>query len=926
MKQYSSSLSLLGMAILLFIFATLVHAQESISSAENCEAPFDVRGIIDQVSHHRTAPYSYNVAKIENEHVIDWSRDGEFLIDTNIIYAPSIDNQCSPSVAFDGTNYLVVWQDDRNDSSDIYGTRVGQSGTVLDPVGIAISTAANDQSAPSVAFDGTNYLVVWGDWRTNYSSDIYGARVDQSGNVLDTVGIIISTGADNQYSPTIAFDGTNYLVVWEDGRNDPMYPDIYGARVDTSGNVLDTAGIAISTATYQQAYPSVAFDGTNYLVVWHDKRIGSSPSYICGARVDQSGSVLDTAGIAIAPAQIGQSCPSVAFDGTNYLVVWQQAIGHYWASDIYGARVDTAGNILDPEGIGICTMGEGQSVPSVAFDGTNYLVVWQDCGDYFPASVCGARVDTSGTVLDPTGFVIATGWPNYDTRCPSVAFDSTNYLVVWSDTRFIWHDDIYGTRVDQAGIVLDPDGIGMSADVNEQGNPAVSFDGANYLVVWEDTRNDFSDVYGTRMDQNGNALDPVGIPVSTDPNQQCSPAIAFNGTNYLVVWQGVPRDIYGARIDQSGNVLDTAEMRISTGGPEYYPSVASSGLHYLVVWYDMRQPNELRRVRGARVHQNGWVMDPSGFDITTTYMSLYPSVAFDGTNYLVGWTCYRYGLLFDVYGARVDQAGNVLDPFGIAISIAEGTQGGPSIAFDGTNYLVVWSDGRSGSDYDIYGARVTPSGAVLDPTGIPISVAPGDQRYHAVAFDGTYYLVVWQDDRNGSWDIYGAKLDTSGTVIDSFPISLQPGDQISPALAHGTGDQLLITYSGWTDEYGGKTYDAMRIWGKLYPHVGIEENKPIHQVTTTLEIFPNPFRNNVCIKYQPIGVDSRQKSVVSMKIYDATGRLVKTFPVPSSYSLVPSVISWHGVDDANRKLPSGVYFLKLQAGDYSATEKLLLIR
>jgi hypothetical protein len=923
-KQHSNSISLLGIAIPIFIFATLVRAQEPISSPEKSEASLNVTEIIEQLSHHQTALYSYDVARSENEHVFEWSRDGEFLIDTNIIYAPSIDNQCSASVAFDGVNYLVVWQDDRNGSWDICGTRVSQSGAVIDPIGISIATATNDQSAPSVAFDGNNYLVVWGDWRSNSSSDVYGARVDRSGNVLDTAGIIISTAADNQYSPSITFDGTNYLVVWEDGRNDPQYPDIYGARVDMSGNVLDTAGIAISTTTYQQGCPSVAFDGTNYLVVWHDGRNNPNHLYVCGARVDQSGNVLDTAGIIISTSEKITAYPSIAFDGTNYLVVWDAFYPHqYWTSDIYGTRVDTAGNILDPYGIGICTLGEGQFLPSVAFDGTNYIVVWQDCGTYFPASVCGARVDTSGTVLDPTGFVISTGWPDHDARCPSVAFDSINYLVVWEDTRFMWHDDIYGARVDQAGIVLDPDGIGMSTDVNEQGNPAVGFDGTNYLVVWEDTRNDFSDLYGTRMGQDGNVLDPAGIPITTDSNRQCSPAIAFNGTNYLVVWHGSP--ISGARVNQSGNVLDTAEIHISSGGPEYSASVASSGLHYLVVWHTGRQPPELRRVRGARVHQGGWVMDPGGFDITTTYTSLYPSVASDGTNYLVGWTCYRGGSFYDVYGSRVNQAGAVLDPAGIAISIAEGSQGGPSTTFDGTNYLLVWSDGRNGSDSDIYGARVTPSGDVLDPDGIPISTAVNDQSYPAVAFDGTDYLVVWQDNRNGSWDIYGARLTTSGTVIDTFSVSLQPGDQISPALAHGAGGQILITYSGWTGEYGSKTFNTMRIWGKYYPSVGAEERKSSQPCATILQINPNPFRHSTTIRYSIL--DTRYlMQEPTIKIYDAAGRLVKYIDLESSIQNQESVVSWDGTDQSNRQLASGVYFVHLQTGDYSATNKVLLIR
>ena len=57
----------------------------------------------------------------------------------------------------------------------------------------------------------------------------------------------------------------------------------------------------------------------------------------------------------------------------------------------------------------------------------------------------------------------------------------------------------------------------------------------------------------------------------------------------------------------------------------------------------------------------------------------------------------------------------------------------PDVAFDGTNYLVSWMDRRNGV-WNIYGARVSPQGAVLDKNGIPISTAPDFQIYPALAF------------------------------------------------------------------------------------------------------------------------------------------------------------------------------------------------
>src|SRR5580765_3100122 len=55
-------------------------------------------------------------------------------------------------VAFDGTNYLVVWTENRADGPTVYGARVTPDGTVLDQGAFAI--AALGGSGPAVAFDG----------------------------------------------------------------------------------------------------------------------------------------------------------------------------------------------------------------------------------------------------------------------------------------------------------------------------------------------------------------------------------------------------------------------------------------------------------------------------------------------------------------------------------------------------------------------------------------------------------------------------------------------------------------------------------------------------------------------------------------------------------------------------------------------------
>jgi hypothetical protein len=124
---------------------------------------------------------------------------------------PAPREQRWPALAFDGTNFLVTWADHRAGSWnwDVYGTRVSQDGVVLDPSGIAISTAPHQQRVPDVAFDGSNYLVVWDDARAAPGVDVYGARVSSAGSVLDPSGIAITTAPQIQGGPALEFDGTN---------------------------------------------------------------------------------------------------------------------------------------------------------------------------------------------------------------------------------------------------------------------------------------------------------------------------------------------------------------------------------------------------------------------------------------------------------------------------------------------------------------------------------------------------------------------------------------------------------------------------------------------------------------------------------------------------------------------------------------------
>jgi hypothetical protein len=875
--------------ILSFIFAiSLAFGFPVSKKVEN--VPFNVNDVINRVSHHSQPHNPQSQAP---------NLSGEFLIDTGIVYIPNPENQMSPSVAFDGTNYLVVWDDDRSISNwNIYGARVNQTGEILDPDGFIISNAPYDQQFSSVAFDGTNYLVVWQDERSNDSYDIYGARVNQDGTVLDPGGFVISNALYDQIYPRITFDSTNYFVVWQDMRHNDW--DIYGARVNEAGVLIDTNGIAITVAPDSQSSPSVTSSGNNYFVVWHDNRSGAVDIY--GTRVNFSGVVLDTAGIAISTATHEQGHPSVTFDGTNYFVVWDDY--RIRTRGIYGARVTQEGTVLDTSGICISLAPIDRIRPSVDFDGTNYFVIWQDYRNQ-NCDIYGARVNQDGFVVDTAGIAIST--MTNEQRRPALAFDGTNHFVVWEDFRSEYQWDVYGAKVDQAGAVLDSNGITVSSSVNRQETPSAAFDGTNYLVVWADERGDPEefDIYGALLNQTGVANDStyiVVIAISTAAGWQGNPAVAFDGTNYLVVWaderNGIYPDIYGTRVSPTGTVFDTNGIAISTAQNEQmFPNIAFDGTNYLVVWEDYRVGGS--HIYGARVNQSGGVIDTNGILISSATANLprFPTITFGSTNYLVAWSETHSGSSDDIYGKRVNQSGIVLDSNGIAISTAAHYQWLPSVAFDGNNYLVVWHDERTYTYPNIYCSRVNQSGFVLDTNGIAISTASTYESFPCVAFDGANYIIVWQ---RGA-DIYGARVSPQGLITDSFPVSTQSGTQESPKLAHGLGNQVLTTYSGWTDSINLHPVNTMRIWSKFYPFIGIaEENAKVKmQSSKLLEVFPNPARSFLAVRL-PQSTDR-----LPIKIFDVSGKLVKIVDkVTSAQSHKQEVIiSLKGINP-------GIYFLR----------------
>jgi len=109
------------------------------------------------------------------------------------------------------------------------------------------------------------------------------------------------------------------------------------------------------------------------------------------------------------------------------------------------------------------------------------------------------------------------------------------------------------------------------------------------------------------------------------------------------------------------------------------------------------------------------------------------------------------------------------------------------------------------------------------------------------------------------------------------------------------------------------------------PFPGIEEVDKRKVGSGKLEVYPNPFREKTEIRFTIHDTRCRIQDA-SLKIYDVSGRMVKSFNLESCIMYHESAIFWDGEDDSGRGLPSGIYFIELKDKYYSEIKKAILLR
>jgi hypothetical protein len=217
----------------------------------------------------------------------------------------------------------------------------------------------------------------------------------------------------------------------------------------------------------------------------------------------------------------------------------------------------------------------------------------------------------------------------------------------------------------------------------------------------------------------------------------------------------------------------------------------------------------------------------------------------------------------EIYGQRIDAATGAQIGGDFPIS-AFGTQGDvshgavdPVVAYDAADnqYLVAWYAGDlvNNNDFEIYGQRLSASGAEIGANDFPISTTgpngdPTRKAYApAIAYDSTAseYLVVWVADKltAGEFEIFGQRITAATgaeTGPDDFRISNVGNDgdtqraAEAPSAAYDSqNDQYLVVWDG--DQLAN---DKFEVYGQLVSSAGAEVGSDF-QISTTFNNQPN---------------------------------------------------------------------------------------
>lgn len=361
-----------------------------------------------------------------------------------------------------------------------------------------------EQIYPQIAMNRYGYLALcWEDYR-NGNADIFTQIYTHKGRQLvgkEANFQVNTVYADSaQQSPDIDINPRgHFVVVWEDrrsGRYD-IYARLFTPKGDPKGEAFQ---VNDEIADISHRFPQVAMDHDgNFVVCWVDPRFDIIPN-IYAQRFDANGQRLGGNFRVNTPNDGISVSPKIDMnpDG-DFIIAWMNnAEGGY--INIYVQRYQNYGDPYDTNIKVSNHPGQNNSVQyhDVALQANgDYLVVWSYGFAGLNAMIyarlfqwTGAQIRSQFTVHEETD-------PGEHHHPNVVAIPDSGYQVVYARYQTNW--DVYTRELDDQGQPVNGVSLVTDETVQDQFLPVVGVDERGIqIIVWQDNRNDNSDIYAAR--------------------------------------------------------------------------------------------------------------------------------------------------------------------------------------------------------------------------------------------------------------------------------------------------------------------------------------------------------------------------------------------------------------------------------------------
>jgi hypothetical protein len=155
---------------------------------------------------------------------------------------------------------------------------------------------------------------------------------------------------------------------------------------------------------------------------------------------------------------------------------------------------------------------------------------------------------------------------------------------------------------------------------------------------------------------------------------------------------------------------------------------------------------------------------------------------------------------------------------------------------------------------------------------------------------------------------------------DSATVTLAAGASDTVAFADWTADSVAVLFMFCLTDLAGdqnRANDTLVDTTVVWPPTGISGEAGLPAVFSLDRVVPNPFTGATAIRFS-----IPRPTPTAIRIYSATGALVRTVCnsslLPAHYSLV-----WNGRDGEGKTVARGIYYVRMQAGDFRAMKKVV---